>query len=73
MKKLVLFVVICCAFMLVGCGDKTILDSLTDESTVETMESCLKCASGIQSRAEGEAKLDEFSELLKDIKIPVAE
>jgi len=71
MRKITLFVSILLALSLGGCGERTILDSLTDASTMKTMEACFTCVEGVRSRAEGEAKLDEFSELLKDIETPV--
>ena len=70
MKKLLLSIAICCASMLGGCAEKGILDSMTDASTIETFTACFTCAEGVQARAAGEAKVKEFADLLKEIKIP---
>lgn len=58
------------ALMLGGCGEKSMLDSMTDASTIETLEACFTCAKGVKDKADGEAKINELSTLLKDFVVP---
>ena len=68
MKTIILLIPV--VFLLVGCGEKTMLDSMTDAATVDTLKACIQCAQGVQDKARGEAKLDEFSQMFKDIEVP---